>query len=115
MRLRAPKPLPYKYVDRLIDETYEFHTSVYGSEDDGLVLHTCSHRQREDLHNYDRLVFEVINEDHEYYASQEDEDGYHPWHGGGMEWIAEWTDEDTERVLDTEVYCDGVYPSDTPV
>lgn len=101
MTLKLPKPLPRKYVDELIDATYEFTSQPYYDDPD-LVRHSCIHRHLE-LHNYDRDIFELIDES--YSSIEEDEEGYMTWgwSGSGMVWTAEWSDEETEEVLDSEI------------
>lgn len=101
--LRLPVPLPYDVVDRLIDETYTFNQEPYANDPENLIYTNCIHNHLP-LHNYGRMLFELLEDGTRYYENKEDEEGYHTWHGGdGMCWTAEWSEEENEEMLEREI------------
>lgn len=86
MTLKLPIPLPYDYVDELLDETYVF--TVTELSDDQVI---CEARFRDPARrtgNYSRLLFSLLDDSID---SEEDEDGYvnYPYSHDGMVWTAE--------------------------
>lgn len=96
MTLRLPEPLPYDFVDEMIDESTDF-TSYCRLEDNRTVWYANPHDY--DWGNFVRALVE-FNDDLEVYEDDdliEDEEGYVDGHElrWGMFWCAnEWTEED---------------------
>jgi hypothetical protein len=76
--LKLPEPLPYDYVDELIDSTTEFvyEEWLYDDEDpEGVVMCAWSaHRIGRQATNEPRTMYDLMDDSPYWY--EEDEDGY---------------------------------------
>lgn len=104
MSLRIPEPLPYDYVDEYIDSQFFFTDSKEYYDGASLIAHHCEPRMGTGRNqSFPQLMIDLKEDS--YYET--DPDGYlTEWNGSGdsMYWIAEWSDEDTEEYLNTQIY-----------
>lgn len=102
MSVKLPTPLPYDYVDQLIDDSFEFFDETYTDHEGNHVKHFFAHRTGNQYRgNFSRLMFSF--HDTGYDSIEEDEDGfaYIEYDLGGMNWRAEpLTDKELEYLLE---------------
>ena len=105
MTLKLPTPLPYDFVDQMLDEELKFGSD----QDDDTIIWWCYRRDTDPkagrflTSNYGRQMFELLD-DHED-KQTEDAEGYVTvYHlSKGMCWTAtELTDEEVDSLLHLE-------------
>ena len=102
MSTKLPEPLPYEYVDELIDSEIEFEQFLHTTpEKDELIVFTATYRDRHRYRgNFSRDLISLIEVNYDFV--EEDEEGFCDLpHASGMKWRAqELTEEEIERILD---------------
>lgn len=95
MKLKLPKPLPYDFIDQMIDENIDFYDEPH--EEEGYIIHFAEPRYG-DYGSEGRSLFSL--EDSIFLGDEQEYVEWSGWSGDAWWWTAkELTEDELEQFL----------------